>query len=462
MNRVRWQHGLMTMVGPWSLISLIVLYIGLVSGGRSVAFADASPPSLAPMLARAVQSVVSISVKGKTAEEIDPLLQDPFYRRFYGLSEAMPPQDFSFQSVGSGVIIDALQGTVLTTYHVVEHADAITVTLNDGKTVEARLIGSDSETDLALIEIKAEGLLAMTVGNSDSLRIGDYVVAIGNPFGLGQTATMGIISALARPGLGNDNLEEFIQTDASINPGNSGGALVNLQGELVGINSAIAGSALGVSFAIPSALAKRVAGELAVHGKVNRGELGVVIQDMTPKLRLALRINRESGVLVSQVSPSSAAQRSGILAGDVITAIDGHPVVNAIEFRRKISNLPPETVIRFSIERSDKSLEIAARLSNKAYDQSPPANAPFLDSIVLLDIKNEAKPIGQPNGALVLAIDKDSKAAVAGLVEGDIIVSINRQAVHSSEETLSLARRSAHPLLLGIYRDNVLQFLAVE
>ncbi|MEK1889761.1 MAG: PDZ domain-containing protein, partial [Phyllobacterium sp.] len=208
--------------------------------------------------------------------------------------------------------------------------------------------------------------------------------------------------------------------------------------------------------------AKHVADELAVHRQVNRGELGVVIQNMTPKLRLALKINRDSGVLVSQVKADSAAQRSGILAGDVIIAIDGHPVGNATEFRRKISGLAPDTVVRLSIDRSDKSLEIAVRLSKKEYDRSPKAATPFLDSIVLLDIKTEAEPIGQANGALVLAIDKDSKAAAAGLVEGDIIVSINRQAVHSSEETLSLARRSAHPLLLGIYRDNVLQFLAVE
>ena len=441
---------------------LIVIVIGLTFFGRAVAFADASPPSLAPMLERVVQSVVSISVKGKTEEEIDPLLQDPFYRRFYGLSESMPPQAFSFQSVGSGVIFDAQRGLILTTYHVVEHADAITVTLGDGKTLEARLVGSDAETDLALIEIRPDGLSAMPIGNSDNLRVGDYVVAVGNPFGLGQTATLGIVSALGRPGLGNDNLEEFIQTDASINPGNSGGALVNLQGELVGINSATAGSALGISFAIPSALAKRVADELAQLGKVSRGELGVVIQNMTPKLRVALKINSNSGVLVSQVEAGSAAQRSGILAGDVITAIDGHPVGNAAEFRRKISGLAPDTAIRLSIERSAKSLEIAVRLSNKEYGRPPEAATPFLDSIVLLDIKTEARPIGQANGALVLAIDKDSRAAAAGLVEGDIIISINRQAVHSSEETLGLARRSAHPLLLGIYRDNVLQFLAVE
>jgi Do/DeqQ family serine protease len=462
MNRFRWQDGLITMVGFWSIISLIVLFIGLLSGGRAVALADASPPSLAPMLDRAVQSIVSISAKGKAAEEIAPLLQDPFYRRFYGLSEEIPPQTFSFQSVGSGVIIDAQHGMILTTYHVIEHTDAIAVTLSGGKTVEARLVGSDPETDLALIEIKAEGLIAMPVGNSDDLRVGDYVVAIGNPFGLGQTATMGIISALGRPGLGNDNLEEFIQTDASINPGNSGGALVNLQGELVGINNAIAGSALGISFAIPSTLAKRVADELAVHGKITRGELGIVVQDMTPKLRLALKINRDSGVLVSQVKTGSAAQRSGILAGDVITALDGNPMRNATEFRRKISSMAPDTTIRLSIERSDKSLEITARLSSKEYERAPEAATPFLDSIVLLDIKTEAKPIGQMSGALVLAIDKNSRAAAAGLVEGDVIVSINRQAVHSSEETLDLARRSAHPLLLGIYRDNVLQFLAVE
>ncbi|MBB3146816.1 Do/DeqQ family serine protease [Phyllobacterium trifolii] len=462
MNRFRWQEGLIKMVGLWPFISLMVIFIGLPTDGRTVALADASPPSLAPMLERAVKSVVNISATGKAAEEIDPLLQDPFYRRFYGLSEVMPPQAFSFQSVGSGVIIDAQHGMVLTTYHVVEHADAITVTLNDGKTVEARLVGSDSETDLALIEIETEGLSAMPVGNSDGLKVGDYVVAIGNPFGLGQTATMGIISALGRPGLGNDNLEEFIQTDASINPGNSGGALVNLHGELIGINNATAGSALGISFATPSALAKRVADELAAHGKVNRGELGVVVQDMTPKLRLALKISRDPGVLVSQVKAGSAAQRSGMLAGDVITAIDGHPVKDASEFRRKISSLAPGSAIRLSIARSDKSLEITARLTDKESDHASEATTAFLDSIVLLDIKTEAKPIGQANGALVLAIDKDSRAAAAGLVEGDIIVSINRQAVHSSEETLDLARRSAHPLLLGIYRDNVIQFLAVE
>ncbi|WP_166648594.1 trypsin-like peptidase domain-containing protein [Phyllobacterium brassicacearum] len=436
---------------------LCILFVG---GG--IAFADSSPPSLAPMLERVFQSVVSISVKGKAAEEIDPLLQDPFYRRFYGLSEELPPQTSSFQAVGSGVIFNAQRGLILTNYHVVEHANAITVSLNIGKTMHARLVGSDPETDLAVIEISADNLLAMPFGDSRHLRVGDYVVAVGNPFGLGQTATLGIVSALGRPGLGTDNLATFIQTDASFNPGNSGGALVNLEGELVGINSATAGSALGINFAIPSVLAEQIADELVAYGKVRRGELGVVVQDMTPKVRLALIINHESGVIVSQVNSDSAAQRAGVLAGDVITAIDGHPVGSATEFRNRIRSIKPDTAIRLLVDRSDKSFEIAARLSELKNDNSPESPITYLGSIVLLDVKAGVKPYGKADGALVIAIDKDSKAAAAGLAAGDIIVSINRQAVHSSKETLDLARRSGHSLLLGIYRDDALRFLTVQ
>jgi serine protease DegQ len=281
-----------------------------IAGAQQVASVErgAPTPTLSPLVQRVAPAVVNIAVVSNRRIE-SPLLRDPFFRRFFGLpedSERVVPR----QSAGSGVIVDARNGYVLTNHHVVENADEIIVNLADRRQLRAELVGSDPETDIALLKIDATGLTAIAIGDSDSLAVGDYVIAIGNPFGLGQTVTLGIVSALGRAGLGIENYESFIQTDAAINPGNSGGALVDLDGMLVGIATAIAtpsGGNVGIGFAVPSNMARAVMDQLLEYGEVRRGRLGIMIQDLTPALAEALEIGVDRGVLVTSVEPDSAA-----------------------------------------------------------------------------------------------------------------------------------------------------------
>ncbi|WP_292269467.1 trypsin-like peptidase domain-containing protein [Mesorhizobium sp.] len=326
---------------------LFMAAIVVLSTFSAAKAADPSPfgndlPSLAPMLERVVPSVVSISVKGKMTGSADPLLSDPFLRKFFGLPEQPSLSERSFQVAGSGVIVDGQEGYVLTNSHLLDNADEITVTLLDRRSFPAKIVGTDPPTDIAVLQIRADGLKSLPLGDSGDLRVGDYVAAVGNPFGLSQTVTKGIVSALGRSGLGSKGLEDFIQTDASINPGNSGGALVNLRGELVGINSALVGPAggnVGIGFAIPVNMAKQAMEELIAHGAIHRGELGILIQDLTPLLARALRLHVTAGALVSQVVSGSAANNAGVLTGDVVVAVDGRPIHSDADLRTAIGAL---------------------------------------------------------------------------------------------------------------------------
>src|SRR5690625_927487 len=259
-------------------------------------------PTLAPMLERVQPTVVNIATSGRARVQENPLFQDPSFRRFFDLPQQ--PRERRTSSLGSGVIVDADNGYILTNHHVIQRADEITVTLNDGREIEATVVGSDPETDLAVIQVEADGLSAIEIADSEQVRVGDFVIAIGNPFGLGQTVTSGIVSALGRTGLIPEGYEDFIQTDASINPGNSGGPLVNLRGELVGINTAIlspAGGNVGIGFAIPTRMASNVMQQLIEHGEVRRGMLGVSVQDLTPELAEAFDITTTTrGVIITE------------------------------------------------------------------------------------------------------------------------------------------------------------------
>jgi Do/DeqQ family serine protease len=287
-------------------------------------------PSLAPMLKQVNPAVVNISTYSTRESSYNPLLNDPFFRKFFNIPDQQPEQQVPSkrqQSAGSGVIVDAGDGIVMTNYHVVRNADEVNVSLVDGRNYEARIVGTDPELDIAILEIDADDLTEVSFADSNLLEVGDFVVAIGNPFGLGQTVTTGVVSALGRSGLGIEGYENFIQTDASINPGNSGGALVNLKGELVGINTAIispAGGNVGIGFAIPVNMANASMQQIIEYGEVRRGQIGIGIQDITPDLRDAFDLAKgQFGVLVTNVIEGSPAADAGIKSGDIIIEADG-------------------------------------------------------------------------------------------------------------------------------------------
>ncbi|MFO1352563.1 MAG: Do family serine endopeptidase [Gammaproteobacteria bacterium] len=331
-----------------------------------VATAAQPLPSLAPMLRRVAPAVVNISSEGKVKLQPNPLLDDPFFRRFFNIPKQ--PRERRAESLGSGVVIDAARGYIVTNHHVVDHADAITVTLNDGRQFKAKTIGVDPEADVAVIQIPAERLTALTLGDSDGLQVGDYVVAIGNPFGLGQTVTAGIVSALGRSGLGIEGYENFIQTDASINPGNSGGPLVNLRGELIGINTAIlapSGGNIGISFAIPVNMVQGLVGQLLRYGQVRRGQIGISVQNLDAKLAQAFGLDNREGAVITQIAPGSAAASAGLRVGDLVTAVNGKTVRDADSLRNTIGLMQAGEQVGVDVLRAGKPLSINLRLDVK-------------------------------------------------------------------------------------------------
>ncbi|SMF84275.1 serine protease DegQ [Azospirillum oryzae] len=328
------------------------LPLGAVGGG-----------TIAPMLEQVTPAVVNISVLSQAPQAENPLLRDPFFRRFFNLPDQMP-QSRPQVSAGSGVIVDARNGYVVTNNHVVENAQEIAVTLKDRRRLRAKLIGRDAATDIALLQIKAEGLTALPLGDSDRAKVGDFVVAIGNPFGLGQTVTSGIVSALGRSGLKIEGYEDFIQTDASINPGNSGGALVNFQGELIGINTAIigpAGGSVGIGFAVPVSIVRSVMEQLREYGEVRRGRLGVAIQDLTPDLAESMSLNGDEGALIAKIERGSPAENGGLRSGDVVIAVDGRPVRSATDFRNRIGLLRVGTPVQLTVVRAGGQKSVTVR-----------------------------------------------------------------------------------------------------
>jgi Do/DeqQ family serine protease len=432
------------------------------------AIAKTPPPggSIAPMLESVLPAVVNISTQTRArVRQQHPLLDDPFFRRFFNLPESQQSER-TRHSLGSGVIVDADRGYILTNYHVTEDADEITVTLRDQRQFTAEVVGSDSEVDLALLRIQADGLKALPVADSDALRVGDFVVAIGNPFGLGQTVTYGIVSALGRSGLGIEGYENFIQTDASINPGNSGGPLVNMRGELVGVNTAIVGPSggnIGIGFAIPSNMAGAIMQHLAEYGEVRRGQLGVVLQDLTPDLAEAFGLQQRGGAVIARVSPASAAEQAGLRPGDVITGFDGDPVTRSSDLRNAIGLLRAGTRIRLGILRGGKPSEVSVVIADPFSNSVPAGKANrHLSGATIGQIGDNHPLFGEVDGVSVMEVERGSAAWSAGLRPGDIIVSINHVQIATLDDFRAAAQRNPNGLLLNVRRGSSALFIVIQ
>lgn len=427
---------------------------------------DSEPiPSLAPMLETVTPAVVGISTTSRVAVRENPLFRDPFFRRFFDLPDSQPRERRS-QSLGSGVIVDAKNGYVLTNSHVVKEADEISITLQKGKDHKAKVIGTDSESDIAVLQIEAEGLTEIEFADSDALRVGDFVVAIGNPFGLRQTVTSGIVSALGRSGLGIESYENFIQTDASINVGNSGGALVNLRGELVGINTAIfapSGGNVGIGFAIPANMARNLMQQIISYGKVRRGRLGVYIQDLSTELAEAFGVEDKQGAVIAQVIPGSAAEKAGVKVEDVIVKVNDKTIKNASDLRNSVGLLQIGEKVQLRLIRDGKETTIDAIIGAPDTAQNTGQQVSSrLEGAVLGNFdKDDPKYRGQ-TGVVVLEVRQGSPAWGAGLRKDDIIVSVNRQRVESVAELQATIGASSGALLLNIQRGEGALFVVIR
>jgi Do/DeqQ family serine protease len=444
------------------LMTLLPVYLTAPSMTHAAlpSYAEGQPlPSLAPMLERSMPAVVNISTTTNIQVRENPLMQDPFFRHFFQLPN-QPPRQQQKNSLGSGVIIDSEQGFVLTNNHVIDKADKIMVTLNDGRQLNAELIGTDPEADVAVIQIPADNLTELPIADSNQLKVGDFVVAIGNPFGLGQTVTSGIVSALGRSGLGIEGYEDFIQTDASINPGNSGGALVNLQGEFVGMNTAIlapTGGNVGIGFAIPANMIMTIKESLVKHGEVRRGLLGVTTQDLSAELVKAFNLKNKNGAVISRVDNNSPAARAGLEPGDIIVSVNGRPVKNSHDIRNIIGLMQIGDKVELQYFRGDEQRETTATIGKPIKQQLAGDKLhPTLQGTILSATRKE-----QVEGVLIEKINTASKAWRAGLRPGDVIVTANRYRIHNLDEMAQVVNPST-PLLINIQRGPEAFFLVLQ
>ena len=422
-------------------------------------------PTLAPLLRKVTPAVVNISVQVAAPAHQNPLMRDPFFRRFF--EDFLDQRDEQPQlAAGSGVVIDARHGYVITNHHVVEQAQEIVVTLKDRRQLKAKLVGSDEGTDIALLEVPPQGLTEIKIGDSDALEVGDFVVAIGNPFGLGQTVTSGIVSALGRTGLNIHGYEDFIQTDASINPGNSGGALINLKGELIGINSVIIGPAggnVGIGFAVPSNMARAVVAQLAEYGEVRRGRLGVRIQDLTPELSRALNLAVGEGAVVTRVEPGSPAEQAGIQTGDVVVAVNGDGIKGTADLRNRIAlvRVNSEVILTIMHEGVHKNIRVrVAKVQRETYTGSE--SAPQLSGAVFQAMGEDHPLHGQIDGVVVADVERGSRAWQNNIRPGDVIIAINRERVHSLEELSGALRRTGRTIAVDIIRDKTQLLVVIQ
>lgn len=450
------------------LAALLLGFNTLTNAQQGAQSGAGSRPGVADMLEQVTPAVVNIGVKGTQELPQNPLLNDPFFRRFFDIPEQAQPRQRQTQSVGSGVIIDADKGYVLSNHHVIADADEITVTLQDRRSFVAKLIGSDAGTDIALLQIEANDLKALPLSDSGTLRVGDQVLAIGNPFGLGQTVTTGMISALGRSGLNRESYEDFIQTDASINPGNSGGALVDYNGELIGINSAIiapSGGNVGIGFAVPINMAMAVVDQLVEYGDIKRGLLGVTIDDVTPDLAEALDLDVNEGAVVQSVSPASGAEEAGLEAGDIIVAVDGEAVRSGSALRNRIGLMRAGTDVELTFLRDGERRRVRAMIQERGEQQLATVEGPsntLLEGVQLSSIPSDHPQSGRVQGVLVSRIEQNSRAFAYGLRANDIITAVNRRATATPAEVESMISGARGAVALNINRDGQELFLIMR
>jgi len=443
-------------------------------------------PSLAPMLEKVMPSVVSINVEGSTTVNTprmgrnfqqffgdnSPFCQDgsPFQNSplCQGGGQGGPgapggnggSQQEKFMALGSGVIIDAAKGYVVTNNHVVDNASTIKISLSDGRKFDAKVVGKDPRSDIALIQIQdPKNLTAIKLADSEALRVGDYTVAIGNPFGLGETVTSGIVSALGRSGLNVENYENFIQTDAAINRGNSGGALVNLNGELIGINTAILapdGGNIGIGFAIPSNMVKSLTEQMVKYGQVKRGELGIMGTELSSDLAKAMKVDAQRGAFVSQVLPNSSAAKAGIKAGDVITSLNGKPVSSFSALRAQVGTMPVGSKIALGLVRDGKPVNVSLELQQSSQTQVDSSS--IFNGIDGAEMSNK----GADKGVVVSSIKPGTQAAQIGLKKGDVIVGANQQPVKNIADLRKLLESKPNVLALNIQRGDSTIYLLMQ
>lgn len=439
-------------------------------------------PSLAPMLEKVMPSVVSINVEGSTTVNTPRMPRN--FQQFFGDNSPFCQDGSPFQSspfcqgggagddgqgggqqqkfmaLGSGVIIDAAKGYVVTNNHVVDNANSIKVQLSDGRKFDAKVVGKDPRSDIALIQIQdPKNLTAIKIADSDALRVGDYTVAIGNPFGLGETVTSGIVSALGRSGLNAENYENFIQTDAAINRGNSGGALVNLNGELIGINTAILapdGGNIGIGFAIPSNMVKNLTVQMVQYGQVKRGELGIMGTELNSELAKAMKVDAQRGAFVSQVMPNSSAAKAGIKAGDVITSLNGKPISSFAALRAEVGSMPIGSKVTLGLLRDGKAVNVSLELQQSSQNQVD--SSTIFSGIEGAEMSNK----GADKGVVVNNVKANSPAARIGLKKGDVIMGANQQPVKNIAELRKILDSKPSVLALNIQRGDTSIYLLMQ
>ncbi|ELY2795443.1 serine endoprotease DegP [Cronobacter dublinensis] len=468
-------------------MSALALSLGLALSPVSFAAETASAvtsqamPSLAPMLEKVMPSVVSINVEGSTTvntprmprnfqqffgddspfcQDGSPFQSSPFCQGGPGGADGGGQQQ-KFMALGSGVIIDAAKGYVVTNNHVVDNATTIKVQLSDGRKLDAKIVGKDPRSDIALIQIQdPKNLTAIKLADSDSLRVGDYAVAIGNPFGLGETVTSGIVSALGRSGLNAENYENFIQTDAAINRGNSGGALVNLNGELIGINTAILapdGGNIGIGFAIPSNMVKSLTTQMVEYGQVKRGELGIMGTELNSELARAMKVDAQRGAFVSQVLANSSAAKAGVKAGDVIVSLNGKPINSFAGLRAQVGTMPVGTKLTLGLLRDGKPVNVELELQQSSQTQVDSSS--IFSGIEGAEMTNRS---GKDKGVMVNSVKADSPAARIGLKKGDVIVGANQQPVNNIAELRKILDSKPSVLALNIQRGDSSIYLLMQ
>jgi serine protease Do/serine protease DegQ len=443
-----------TMIARYrSLLVVLFLLPASVSWTALPDSVDGEPlPSLAPLVRQVAPAVVNIRVS-QTLNQRSPY-GDEMFRRFFGLPD-VPGGSQEIASAGSGVIVDARNGYILTNHHVVENAVKIQISLLNEQTLDAEVVGSDAATDIAVIKVDPKGLVDLPIGNSNEVEVGDFVIAIGNPFGLGHTVTSGIVSALGRTGINRNGYEDFIQTDASINPGNSGGALVNMKGELIGINSAIisrTGGNVGIGFAVPSEIARSIMRQILDFGEVRRGLLGVSIQTIDTESAEALGAEVESGALVSAIEPGSAAEEAGLHVDDIITKVNNKKINNSRELANAIGLKGSGEKVDIEFVRGGKARSVTATLGQQTVVQSDGTEI----HPGLAGARFSATSMASTGGIDVTEVEPGSPAAQRGLRAGDVITAVNRQPVQNLQQLRAIAESNQILFLLVRRGDRAL------